>query len=185
MPYDHDRAATYDDTHAHQFAEAEVVADALAALNAHAGGGPVLELGVGTGRLALPLAARGLEVWGIDSSEAMLDRLRAKPGAEGVKLVAGDFADVGDLVDGPFTLAFVAFNILFEVPSQDAQVRCIAGVAERLADGGLLVIEALAPDLTRLEQTVSALSITSARAVLQATRHDPVTQQVSGADITL
>src|SRR4051794_4034776 len=103
MPYDSARAATYDEAHAYQFAEADTVADALAALNAHAGGGPVLELGVGTGRLALPLAARGIEVWGVDNSEAMLDRLRAKPGAEAVTVVAGDFADVGVLVKGSFT----------------------------------------------------------------------------------
>src|SRR5947208_7115224 len=105
MPYDHDRAATYDDTHAHQFAEADVVADALAALNSHAGAGPVLELGVGTGRLALPLAARGIEVWGVDNSEPMLDRLRAKPGADAVTLVGGDIADEGNRFERPVNVA--------------------------------------------------------------------------------
>lgn len=185
MPYDVARAATYDEAHAHQFAEAGVVADALAALNAHAGGGAVLELGVGTGRLALPLAGLGVDVWGLDNSEAMLERLRAKPGADTITVVAGDFADVGELVEGPFTLAFVAFNTLFELSSQEAQLRCLDGVAGVLADGGLLVIEALAPDLTRLEQTVSALALGPDRAVLQATRHDPVTQLVSGADLTV
>jgi ubiquinone/menaquinone biosynthesis C-methylase UbiE len=185
MPYDVARAASYDEAHAHQFAQADVVADALVALNANAGGGPVLELGVGTGRLALPLAARGVEVWGVDNSDAMLARLRAKPGADAIQVVAGDFADVGQLVKGEFTLAFVAFNTLFELPSQGAQLSCLQGVASVLADGGLLVVEALAPDLTRLEQTVSALTVGPDRAVLQATRHDPVTQVVNGADVTV
>ncbi|MGH9276751.1 MAG: class I SAM-dependent methyltransferase [Acidimicrobiales bacterium] len=185
MPYDETRAATYDQAHAHQFAEADVVADALAALNAQAGAGPVLELGVGTGRLALPLAARGLEVWGIDNSDAMLDRLRAKPGADRIHVVTGDFSDAGTLVKPGFTLAVVAFNTLFELPSQEAQLRCLDGVAGLLVTGGLLVVEALAPDLTRLEQTVSALSVGPDRAVLQATRHDPVTQVVAGADFSV
>lgn len=185
MPYDRARAATYDELHTHRFAEADAVADVLAALNAHAGGGPVLELGVGTGRLALPLAARGLEVWGVDDSAAMLDRLRAKPGADRVRVVEGDFADAGRLVDPGFTLAFVAFNTLFELGDQDAQVRCLQGVARLLVTGGLLVVEALAPDLTRLEQTVSALAVGPERTVLQATRHDPVSQVVSGADVTV
>jgi SAM-dependent methyltransferase len=183
MTYDEGRAARYDEVHAPRFAEAEAVVDALAALADP--GSRVLELGVGTGRLAIPLAARDIEVWGVDNAPAMLDRLQAKPGGDRVHLVVGDFADVDDLVEGSFSLVFVAFNSLFELPTQDAQVRCIEGVARRLNDGGVFVVEALAPDLTRVDQTVSALAIHPDQAVLQATRHDPVSQQVVGADVTV
>ena len=184
MPYDEVRAARYDESHAARFAEAGTVATALLGL-LPGGTGRVLELGVGTGRLAIPLAATGAEVWGIDASEPMLSRLRAKPGGQRVIAVAGDFTAPEDLVEGPFDLAFVAFNTLFELPTQDAQLRCLAGVARLLSPSGVFVVEALAPDLTRLEQTVSALSVSADAAVLQATRHDPATQQVTGADVTV
>jgi SAM-dependent methyltransferase len=190
MQYDESRAARYDEAHKAHVAEAESVVATLAQLHADAAAvdgapGAVLELGVGTGRLAIPLAARGIDVWGIDNSEPMLARLADKPGGAAVRVVVGDFAEVGDLVHGPFSLVFVAFNTLFELADQAAQVRCVQGVARRLTAGGVLVVEALAPDLTRLEQTVTALSVSADRAVLQATRHDPVAQQVVGADITV
>ena len=190
MQYDESRAARYDEGHRAQFAEAETVVDALAALHAEAAErdgapGAVLELGVGTGRLALPLAARGFDVWGIDNSDPMLARLVAKPGGASVRTVVGDFGEVGELVGGEFSLVFVAFNTLFELLDQDAQVRCLQGVARRLTPGGLFAVEALAPDLTRLEQTVSAMAVRSDRAVLQATRHDPTAQRVNGADVTV
>jgi SAM-dependent methyltransferase len=188
--YDDLRAARYDEGHRHAFALAESTAGALAGLHARAAArdgraGRVLELGVGTGRLALPLAARGLEVWGVDDSPAMLERLRAKPGGDAVRLVAGDFADVGGLVEGRFSLVFVAYNTLFELPTQDAQVRCVAGVAQVLTPGGLFAVEALAPDVTRLDQTVAATALDPGRLVLQATRHDPATQVVTGHDVTV
>jgi SAM-dependent methyltransferase len=186
MVYDESRAARYDEAHAARFAEVETVVDALAGLLPRGtAGGRVLELGVGTGRLALPLAARGLEVWGIDNSGPMLARLADKPGSEKVHVVVGDFAGVGDLVEGAFDLVFVAFNTLFELPTQDEQVRCIEGVASRLAPGGAFVVEALAPDLTRLEQTVAAVSVGRDETVLQATRHDPAAQHVAGADVAV
>jgi SAM-dependent methyltransferase len=185
MAYDEARAARYDASHAARFAEADDVVRALEGLLPSGGTRRVLELGVGTGRLALPLAARGLEVWGIDNSSPMLARLAEKPGSEKVHVVVGDFADVDALVDGTFDLIFVAFNSLFELPDQDAQVRCVEGVSHRLAPGGAFVVEALAPDLTRLEQTVAAVTVGEDRAVLQATRHDPSSQQVVGADVTV
>lgn len=184
MAYDEARAARYDDAHAARFAEAGTVATALLGL-LPARRGRILELGVGTGRLAIPLAATGAEVWGIDASEHMLTRLRAKPGAARVQAVAGDFTAPDEVVQGPFDLAFVAFNTLFELPTQDAQLRCLAGVAHLLSPGGVFVVEALAPDLTRLEQTVAAVTVGDDSAVLQATRHDPATQQVVGADVTV
>ncbi|MEW6154436.1 MAG: class I SAM-dependent methyltransferase [Actinomycetota bacterium] len=185
MAYDYDegRAAAYDRAHAERFAEAPAVASALAALVPGAGR-RVLELGVGTGRLALPLAERGFEVTGIDSSEAMVARLLAKPGGDRLGLVIGDFGDVAKLVHGQFDLVFVAFNTLFELADQQAQVACFAGVAERLGPGGVFVVEAVAPDLTRLDQTVTAVAAGADRTVLQATRHDPATQQVTGADVS-
>jgi 2-polyprenyl-3-methyl-5-hydroxy-6-metoxy-1,4-benzoquinol methylase len=188
--YDEARAASYDRLHGRRFEEVPVAVAVLADLHREAAAGdgsgaPALELGVGTGRLALPLAAEGVEVWGIDASEPMLERLRAKPGADAVKVVVGDFGDISALVDGPFSLVFVAFNTLFELDDQDAQVRCLQAVSERLTPGGMLLVEALAPDLTRLDQTLHALSAEADEVVLQATRHDPVAQRVTGADITV
>ena len=183
MDYDERRAEGYDRRHAARFAEAEVTADLLAGLVEPPA--RVLELGVGTGRLALPLAARGFEVHGIDSSPAMLARLRGKPGGETVGVVEGDFADVGTLVEGEYDLVLLAFNSLFELLDQDAQCRCVAGAGARLAAGGVFVVEALAPELTRLEQSLTVTSLAADEVVLQATSHDPLTQVVRGHDVVL
>jgi SAM-dependent methyltransferase len=98
-----------------------------------AGPGPALELGIGTGRVALPLAARGVEVHGVDASEAMVGRLWAKPGGEAIPVTLGDFAGVP--VEGDYRLVYVVFNTFFALLTQDDQVRCFAGVARRLAPG--------------------------------------------------
>lgn len=188
MAYDDERARAYDRTHPDEMAAAPGVVAALGDLAtlARARDGrrhPVLELGVGTGRLALPLAERGFEVWGIDDSPAMVARLRDKPGGEAVRVVPGDFAALDGLVQGPFGLVFVAFNTLFELASQDAQVSCFTGVARVLSPGGLFAVEALAPDVTRLDQTVAATHVDGTTVRIQATRHDPTAQVVTGADI--
>lgn len=190
MPYDSRVARSYDEVHAAKFAVAEEVAAALAAVchdGPPSGDSPprALELGVGTGRVALPLAAMGIEVHGVDTSEAMLRELASKPGAESVRLVTGDFADVGSIVEGTFSLAFVVDSTLFELPSQEAQVRCFAGVAEHLAPGGAFVVEALAPDITRLEQSVHPVDFGTSHVRLQATRHDPATQTVAGQNVVI
>jgi SAM-dependent methyltransferase len=112
-----------------------------------AGAGPVLELAVGTGRLALPLAERGLEVHGIDASEAMVAKLREKPGGERVAVTMGDFAKVA--VDGSYPLIFIAFNTFFALDSQDEQVRCFENVARRLEPGGVFCLDAFVPDPAR------------------------------------
>jgi SAM-dependent methyltransferase len=182
MIYDQKAADEYDDLHADRFAEAATSADLLAEL---AGAGPVLELGIGTGRLALPLVARGVEVHGVDSSEAMVQRLRAKPGGPDVPVVVGDFADLGSLVGGRYRLVFVAYNTLFELPTQEHQLRCMTGVAQHLVPGGALVVEAMTPDLTRLEQAVAVARADHQRVVLHASRHDPVTQQVVTQRVTI
>src|SRR5205085_1412484 len=93
-------------------------------------GGRALELGIGTGRVALPLSARGVEVHGIDASPAMIERLRAKPGGAGVEVTVGDFADVS--AEGEFSLVYVVFNTFFVLLTQGEQVRCFGNVAARL-----------------------------------------------------
>lgn len=162
--------------------DTERVVDCLASL---AGSGPCLELGIGTGRIALPLAQRGLEVHGIDASEAMVAGLRAKPGGEAIAVSMGNFADVG--VEGRFSLIFVVFNTLFALASQEEQVRCFANVANHLADGGLFVIEAFVPDLTRftLGQHTHTRWVDVDRVLFEVARLDPVEQQVASQHIVV
>jgi SAM-dependent methyltransferase len=140
-------AAGYDDAHAGAFepAAVEPVVDLLEEL---AGGGRVLEFGVGTGRIALPLAARGVPVHGIDLSDAMLARLRQKEGAAGIGLTRGDIASTR--VDGGFSLVFLVYNTIMNLTSQDAQVECFRNAAGHLEPGGRFLIEVLVPDLRRL-----------------------------------
>jgi SAM-dependent methyltransferase len=176
-------AAVYDDRTARdgRFDTPEAV-EFLAQL---AGPGPVLELGIGTGRLALPLVGRGLDVHGIDASQAMVARLRAKPGGERISVTIGDFADVD--VDGIYPLVFVAFNTFFALASQDDQVRCFAGVAAHLAPGGVFVIEAFVPDVTRLafghHPRTERVEIDGVE--LSASLHDPVHQVIDSQHIVI
>ncbi|HEY5272653.1 MAG TPA: methyltransferase domain-containing protein [Acidimicrobiales bacterium] len=110
-----------------------------------AAGGAVLELGIGTGRLAVPLAAHGLEVHGVDASPEMVEVLRMKPGGAQIPVVIGDFAEVHAGSD--FTLVVLAFNTIFALPDQRAQVCCFANAARHLRPGGRFVVEAWIPDL--------------------------------------
>ncbi len=150
-----------------------------------ADGGPVLELGVGTGRIALPLAGRGLEVHGIDASPAMLEHLRAKPGGDRVHTHLGDMGEVA--VDAEFRLVFVAANTLFMLASQDEQVRCFQAVARRLTPGGRFVVEAQVPDpaLYGRPQDVRVQRVDTDSVVLAARRFDPVTQRLVAQQIQL
>jgi SAM-dependent methyltransferase len=109
-----------------------------------AGRGPVLELAIGTGRVALPLAALRLDVHGIDSSEAMVAKLREKPGGDAIPVTMGNFADVP--VEGSFSLVYVVFNTFFALDSQDEQIRCFENVAARLTDDGVFLIECFVPE---------------------------------------
>jgi SAM-dependent methyltransferase len=158
---------------------------AIDTLHALAGAGPALELGIGTGRIALPLSECGLTVHGIDASPAMVDRLRAKPGGDQIPVALGDFADVG--VDGVFSLIYVVFNTFFALLTQDDQVRCFQNVARRLAPDGVFVIEAFVPDVARYSggQTFRTVDVTTQSARLEATRHDPVQQRVTSQHIVL
>jgi len=160
------------------------------------GGAAVLELGVGTGRLAIPLAGLGFDVWGIDASPAMLDRLRRKPGGERVHAVAVDMADVGldgnasgpaGLGDRRFRLVFAAFNTLFNLTSETDQARCLAGAARRLAPGGRLVIEAFVPSVSAMSSTgvVEVGRIEADRVVLTVSRVRPDDQVVDGHHVEL
>jgi SAM-dependent methyltransferase len=146
-------------------------------------GGRVLEFGIGTGRVSLPLAAQGLEVCGVEASEAMVAQLRAKPGGDAIPVVIDDFADAD--VDGRFDLVVLVFNTLFNLATQDAQCRCFANAARHLTDQGAFVVEAFVPDMRRFDgdQTVRALDIEDAHVVLEVARHDPVTQQVQSARV--
>jgi SAM-dependent methyltransferase len=158
---------------------------AVAALASLAGSGPVLELGIGTGRIALPLAARGLAVHGIDASEAMVKRLRTKPGGDRIPVAMGNFADVA--LEARFSLIYVAFNSFFGLLSQDDQVRCFARVAERLTEQGVFVIEAFVPDVTRFDRgqrlAVTTMGVDDLQ--LEASVHDPVEQRVRAQHIVI
>jgi SAM-dependent methyltransferase len=140
-------AARYDESEAEMFdpAVVEPAVDFLAAL---AGKGRALELGIGTGRIALPLAQRGIPVHGIDLSKAMAARLRDKPGAEDIGVTIGDFATTS--VEGTFSLAYLVFNTIMNLTTQASQVACFRNVAQHLEPGGCFVIEVGVPDLRRL-----------------------------------
>jgi len=160
-------------------------AGAVETLASLAGDGPVLELAIGTGRLAVPLAQRGLEVHGIDASEGMVAKLREKPGGNAIAVTIGDFAEVD--VDGTYSLVFVAFNTFFALLTQEDQVRCFANVAERLADGGVFVVEVFLPDLGRFDrgQRVQVNRLNPDEVFIDASRHDPIAQTIESDHITL
>jgi len=143
-------AATYDDSpETFGPGAADAVAGVLGGLaGGRAGGGRALELGIGTGRIALPLARRGVEVHGIDLSRAMVARLRAKPGGDAIPVTIGDFAT--EKAEGTFTLAYLVFNTIMNLNTQDAQVACFRNAAAHLEPGGCFVIEVRVPDLRRL-----------------------------------
>ena len=148
-----------------------------------AGGGRALELGIGTGLIALPLAARGVEVHGIDASPAMVARLRAKPGGEAIPVTMGDFADVG--VAGEFSLAFVVFNTFFALQTQRDQVRCFRNVAARLARDGVFVLEAYVPDAAFGGGPLRVTAVETDRVGLKISRHDPVAQRIQSQHVVV
>ena len=145
--FDERVAARYDESAAEMFDPA-VVEPAVDLLVELAGSGRALELGIGTGRIALPLAQRGVPVHGIDLSNAMVARLRAKPGGEEIGVTIGDFATTA--VDGTFSVAYLVFNTIMNLTTQEAQVACFRNVAAHLEPGGCFVIEVGVPDLQRL-----------------------------------
>jgi SAM-dependent methyltransferase len=143
-----ERVAAHYDERSDGMSTAEVVGPVVDMLAGFAGDGGALEFGIGTGRIALPLAERGVRVAGIDSADAMLRRLRAKPGAEGIEAVLGDFATTR--VEGEFDVVFLVFNTIGNLTTQDAQVACFANAARHLRSGGRFVIENGVPALQSL-----------------------------------
>jgi Methyltransferase domain len=150
-----------------------------------AGSGPVLELAIGTGRVALPLSERGVEVHGIDASESMVEKLRAKPGGDGLPVAIGDMADVP--VEGRFTLVYLIFNTFFGLLTQDDQVRCFANVAEHLEADGKFVLEAFFPDLARFDrgQRVSAGKVGTDEIWVNVDHHEALEQRVDSMHVVL
>jgi SAM-dependent methyltransferase len=153
----------------------DAVVDVLADM---AGDGRALELGIGTGRIALPLARRGVPVHGIDLSQAMVARLRAKPGGDAIGVSIGDFAITR--VDGTFSLAYLVFNTIMNLTTQEAQVACFRNVAAHLEPGGCFVIEVRVPDLRRLPpgQNVVPWHVSPERSVFYS--YDVATQAMHG-----
>ena len=144
--FDQSVAATYDaDVEADQAEAVDPIVDCLAEL---ADGGRVLEFGIGTGRIALPLAMKGVEVHGIDHSQAMLTKLAAKPGGDRLPVTQGNFATT--VCEGSFSLVYLIFNTVMNLTTQEAQVRCFQNAASHLTPGGRFVIEVMVPALQRL-----------------------------------
>ncbi len=160
--FDERVAARYDESAAEMF-DAAVVDPIVDFLVETAGGGRALELGIGTGRIALPLARRGVPVHGIDVSEAMVAKLRAKPGGEDIDVTIGDFATT--TVDGSFSLAYLVYNTISNLTTQAAQVACFRNVATHLEPGGCFVIEVGVPALRRLPpgETILAFHVSETR----------------------
>jgi SAM-dependent methyltransferase len=155
-------AARYDEWDA-ESSTPEVVDPIVDFLAEQAGDGAALELGIGTGRIALPLARRGIAVHGVDLSEAMVARLRAKPGADAIHTTIGDFATTR--VDATFQLAYLVVNTINNLTTQDEQVACFENVARHLEPGGTFVIEVGVPQLQRLPpgETVRAFDVSDDR----------------------
>jgi SAM-dependent methyltransferase len=148
-------------------------------------GGPVLELAIGTGRVALPLAARGLVVEGVEASEEMLARMRAKPGGGQIPVAVGDMADVP--VTGPFRLVYLVFNTLFNLVDADRQAACFRNVARVLAPGGAFVVEAFVPDPSDFDrdEQVQVRAVTEDSATIRLHRYDRAAQTFIRQTITI
>ena len=181
MSFEEDTAAQYD-ANSQRGDEEETVAF----LEQWARGGPALELAIGTGRIALPLAARGVQVDGIDFSPAMLARLRAKPGGSHLTIIEGNYADVA--VTGNYRLTYIVFNTLFNLLTQDEQVRCFENVAAHLTEDGVFVVEGGVPaEFCNLRNNqyidLEGLDVDNVR--FDVARYNPVTQLLEETHVSL
>ena len=176
-------AAGHWDRYAHLYEAMTAQADGwldtagcVAFLRPLAGAGPVLELGVGTGRVALPLAAEGVVVHGIDASPGMVERMRAKAGGDRIHVTIGDFSEVE--LGERFPLVFVVYSTFLNLTSAEAQVRCFANVARHLAPDGVFVLEADVPDVEGLAagNQVQVGRVEAGRVSLGAVSYDPLHQ---------
>lgn len=172
-------AEVYDDWYA---AYDERIIDLLSEL---ARGGRALELGIGTGRIALPLRERGVEVQGIDASQSMLSKLESKPGGADIPVSIGDFSKVE--AGGQFDLIYIVFNTFFALLTQEDQVACFRNAAAHLKPGGTFLLEVFVPDLQRFEagQTLRVISLNEGLVRLEASQVDPASQQVTTHHIAL
>jgi len=173
--FDERVAGTYDDPDDPMFDQAAIdpVVDVLVELT---GEGRALELAIGTGRIALPLAARGVEVHGIELSRAMVARLREKPGGDRIDVSIGDMA--ATRMQGPFAVVYLVFNTIMNLTTQDAQIACFANAASHLPPGGRFVVEVMVPQLQRLPpgETVHPFHVGDDRLGLD--EYDVVTQRL-------
>jgi SAM-dependent methyltransferase len=174
-------AEVYDELYETLF-DTEGAVEFLAAL---AKGERALELGIGTGRIAVPLKERGVEVHGIDASEAMIEKLRAKPGGEEIPVTMGDFAEVK--AEGDFALVYIPFNTLFALTTLEDQVRCFRNAASRLTPRGKFVIEVFVPDPRRFSdhQRLAVERLGDEVVQIEASQHDPVNQRVNSYHVFL
>jgi SAM-dependent methyltransferase len=158
---------------------------AIPTLSELAGGGSVLELGIGTGRLALPLAAQGLRISGIDASLKMIEKLRAKPGGSDIAITVGDFSSV--VLEDRFDLVFIAFNTFFALDTAEDQLRCFRRVATMLNSRGVFAMEAFVPDLGRFDrgQRFSVFRVEANHVWLEASTHDRLHQVVNSQLVRL
>ncbi|MCL6670085.1 class I SAM-dependent DNA methyltransferase [Streptomyces panaciradicis] len=175
-------AAGYDDSAADMF-RPEAVGPAVDVLAGLAGDGRALELGIGTGRIALPLARRGVPVHGIDLSRAMVDRLRAKEGGSAVGVTIGDFATAR--VDGEFSVAYLVFNTIMNLTTQDAQVECFRNVARHLGPGGCFAVEVMVPELRKLPPGQNAVPFHIGETKWAFDTYDLATQAMSSNYVTV
>lgn len=178
--YGHDWAQDYDALY-EQRDDLDMVSARLAEL---AGPGPALEFGLGTGRTALPLIARGVAVHGIEAAPEMVDVLRVKPGGDTVPVTLGDMAHA--VAGGPdFAIVYCTFSTLFLLPDQAEQVACFANAARHLLPGGVFVIEAFVfdPDRWQRQQTVGVSRVEPGLVDLLVGRHDPVHQRITNQHV--
>jgi hypothetical protein len=175
-------ADIYDSIHTSEVLNTSETVDFLVR---RAGSGPVLELAIGTGRVALPLVQRGIEVHGIDASEKMVSKLRAKEGGRDVPVTFGDFKDVP--VEGRFTLIYLTFNTIYGLTTQEDQLTCFRNVADHLTDDGLFVLDGFFPDTSRFDrgQRVNVNEVEVGRVFMDVSRHDPLSQTVTSQHLII
>jgi SAM-dependent methyltransferase len=177
-------ADVYDERYLEGFSED--TAGAVSFLTELAGPGPALELGIGTGRIAVPLARAGVQVHGVDASDTMVAKMRAKPGGEAIPVTVGSFADFS--LEARFRLVYVVFNTFFGLLTQDEQISCFDAVARHLAPGGAFAMQAFVPDVTRFDahnQRVSADSVGTDEISLEVSEHDPFAQRTTTAHLII
>jgi SAM-dependent methyltransferase len=146
-------------------------------------GARILELAIGGGRVALPLARRGFRLEGIEASAAVAERLRAAPGGRDIPVLVDDMADVA--VSGEFALVYVVWNSLFNLTRQQRQVECFANVARVLTDGGLFVVECFVPDQGEFAEGVHPRHLSEDSATLTITQHDRLEQRLTRQHLTV